>query len=57
MAEIFKAKSQSHAGFEQLVVIKRILPHLGEKSNFVSMFVDEARVMTMLDHPNVGRVL
>ena len=30
MAEIFKAKTYSHGGFENLMVIKRILSHLGK---------------------------
>lgn len=56
MAEIFKAKTFSHGGFENLLVIKRILPHIGENQEFVSMFVDEARVSVALQHPNVVRV-
>jgi serine/threonine protein kinase len=56
MAEIFKAKTFSHGGFENLLVIKRILPHIGENQEFVSMFVDEARVSVALQHPNIVRV-
>jgi serine/threonine protein kinase len=56
MAEIFKAKSFSHGGFESLLVIKRILPHIGENQEFVSMFVDEAKISVALQHPNIVRV-
>lgn len=56
MAEIFKAKTFSHGGFENLLVIKRILPHIGENQDFVSMFVDEAKVSVALQHPNIVRV-
>lgn len=56
MAEIFKAKTFSHGGFENLLVIKRILPHIGENQDFVGMFVDEARVSVALQHPNIVRV-
>ena len=35
MAEIFKAKTYSHGGFENLLVIKRILPHIGENDDFI----------------------
>jgi len=53
MAEIFKAKSFSHGGFEKLLVIKRILPHISENEDFVEMFVDEAKVSVALQHANI----
>ncbi len=56
MAEIFLAKTYGHAGFENLLVIKRILPHIGENSEFVEMFIDEAKVTVALQHPNVVRI-
>jgi serine/threonine protein kinase len=56
MAEIFKAKTFSHGGFENLLVIKRILPHIGENQDFVGMFVDEAKISVALQHPNIVRV-
>ncbi|MCB9683640.1 MAG: protein kinase [Alphaproteobacteria bacterium] len=56
MAEIFKAKTFSHGGFENLVVIKRILPHIGDNPDFVEMFQDEARVSVQLQHPNIVRI-
>lgn len=56
MAEIFKAKTYSHGGFENLVVIKRILQHLGESEEFVEMFIDEAKVSVALQHPNIVRI-
>ncbi len=56
MAEIFKAKTFSEGGFENLVVIKRILPHISENADFVEMFIDEAKVSAALQHPNVVRI-
>jgi hypothetical protein len=56
MAEIFKAVSFSHGGFSNLVVIKRILPHLGEEATFVDLFIAEAKVTVALQHPNIVRV-
>ncbi|MBW2253032.1 MAG: serine/threonine protein kinase [Deltaproteobacteria bacterium] len=53
MAEVFKAKTYSHGGFENLLVIKRILPHLGEDQEFVDMFIDEAKVSVALQHANI----
>src|SRR5262252_2427869 len=44
MAEIFLARLQGVGGFEKLVCIKRILPHLAKDHHFVQMFLDEARV-------------
>jgi len=56
MAEIFKAKSFGAGGFENLLVIKRILSHLSENDDFVDMFVDEAKVSVALQHANIVRV-
>ncbi len=56
MAEIFKAKTFSHGGFEHLLVIKRILPNISENADFVDMFIDEAKVSVALQHPNVVRI-
>ena len=56
MAEIFKAKTFSHGGFENLLVIKRILPHISDNADFVDMFIDEAKTSAALQHANVVRV-
>ncbi len=53
MAEVFLAKQMSEGGFEKLVVLKRILPHLASGPEFVTMFLDEARVAADLRHPNI----
>jgi len=56
MAEIFLAKTSGIEGFEKIVVLKRILPHLSANELFVSMFLDEARVAANLEHPNIVNV-
>lgn len=56
MAEVFKAKSFSHGGFEKLLVIKRILQHLTENEDFVEMFIDEAKISVELQHPNIVQI-
>ncbi|MBI5509696.1 MAG: protein kinase [Deltaproteobacteria bacterium] len=56
MAEIFLAKQTSLGGFERLVVVKRILPHLNEQEEFIKMFQDEARIVANLNHPNVAQI-
>jgi serine/threonine protein kinase len=56
MAEIFKAKLVGVEGFEKRVVIKRILPFWSERRDFISMLVDEAKVLVHLNHPNIVQV-
>lgn len=56
MAEVFLAKTISVAGFEKLVVIKRILPNLAREERFVNMFLDEAKLAASLNHPNVIQI-
>lgn len=54
MAEIYLA--QETTGLDRLVVIKRILPHLAEHESFVDMFLQEARFVSRLSHPNVVQI-
>lgn len=56
MAEVFLAKQRGIDGFEKLVVIKQIRSDLAGDSNFVRMFLDEARTAADLRHPNVVTV-
>ena len=53
MAEVYLAKQAGAAGFEKLVCLKRILPHLARDKQFVEMFLNEARLAARLDHPNI----
>ncbi len=56
MAEVFKAKSYGVEGFEKLLVIKRILPDLGQNQQFVEMFINEAKLSVALSHANIVQV-
>ncbi len=56
MAEVFRAESEGLQGFRKQVAIKRVLPHLSEKKNFISMFLDEARLSAQLSHSNCVQV-
>ncbi|MCL2823810.1 MAG: serine/threonine protein kinase, partial [Polyangiaceae bacterium] len=56
MAEVFRAESAGIEGFKKKVAIKRVLPHLGKKRKFISMFLDEARLSARLTHSNVVQV-
>src|SRR5690349_5661935 len=55
MAELFLARAPDSAG--PYVVLKRILPEQARRSELVSMFLDEARLSSRLQHPNIARVL
>jgi serine/threonine-protein kinase len=55
MAEIQLARLDGPMGFEQVVVLKRILPHL-RTQEFVDMFADEANIVAAIRHQNVVRV-
>jgi len=56
MAELFKATLNGEHGFEKLVAIKKILPHLAVDRSFVEMFIDEARITAQLDHRHIVQV-
>jgi eukaryotic-like serine/threonine-protein kinase len=53
MAKVYLALQRAVAGFEKLVVIKRILPELSRDQAFVEMLLHEARTAATLNHPNV----
>ncbi len=56
MGQIFLARAAGERGFEKLLVIKRILPHLAEDEEFITMFFDEARIAARLNHPNIVQI-
>lgn len=57
MAEIYLARPSSSQGAKDVMVLKRILPHLAEDEHFVTMFRDEADLASKLVHRNVCNVL
>lgn len=56
MAEIFLAVAPGPTGVDRLVTVKRILPELRERDEFVHMFLDEARISASLAHVNIAQV-
>jgi serine/threonine-protein kinase len=56
MAEVFVAESAGIEGFKKQVAIKRVLPALSRKDQFIAMFLDEARLSAHLSHSNVVSV-
>ncbi len=53
MAEVHKARMMGMEGFQKTVAIKRILSHLTENDEFVTMFIDEAKLAAQLNHNNI----
>lgn len=56
MAELCRAKIIGSQGFEKLIAIKKILPHLADQDEFVSAFIDEARLAAFLQHRNIVQI-
>src|SRR5439155_4410749 len=56
MAEVFRAKATGVEGFEKLVAIKRILPNIAEDDEFITMFIDEAKIAVQLTHANIAQI-
>jgi eukaryotic-like serine/threonine-protein kinase len=56
MAKVYRAVTRGAAGFQRPVAIKRVHEHLAGSTEFVRMFIEEARVCSELDHPNIVQV-
>lgn len=56
MGQVFLAREHG-TGFERLVVLKLILPHLAEDDEFLTMFLEEAGLVARLSHPNLITIL
>jgi serine/threonine protein kinase len=56
MAEIFIAHAANVVGIERYVVLKRVLREHAKDAHFVRMFLDEARLVAQLQHPNIAQV-
>src|SRR3954469_21177907 len=52
-AEIYLARIDGTNGVEKFVVVKCLHDHLADDTEFVKMFLDEARLGAMFDHSNV----
>ena len=56
MSEIFLATQKGLAGFRKIVVLKSILPNIRGQEEFVKMFLEEARITSSFNHPNIAQV-
>ncbi len=57
MASVYLGKLDSAAGFSQVVAIKRMHAELARSPEFVEMFLQEARLVGRIQHPNVVSAL
>ncbi len=57
MAEVFRASEPRAIGAPRTVVLKRMLPSLASEPSARAMFREEARLGSLVVHPNVVKVL
>jgi eukaryotic-like serine/threonine-protein kinase len=57
MGMIYLARQEGAAGFARPVVIKRVVPDLGQDAEILQMFVREAHILASLHHPHIVDVL
>ncbi len=57
MAAVHLGRLLAEAGFSRTVAIKRLHPQLARDPDFVTMFLDEARLASRIRHPNVVQTL
>jgi hypothetical protein len=56
MAVVYAVRRQHRSGFDKLLAMKMMLPHLAKEGQFAAMFLDEARIASHVQHPNVIQV-
>jgi serine/threonine protein kinase len=56
MAEVYRARAYGLAGFEKILVIKKVLASLAKDSEFLELFIDEAKIAVQLMHVNIVQV-
>ncbi|HEY8208111.1 MAG TPA: protein kinase [Myxococcaceae bacterium] len=56
MAEVFIAKAFGIEGFERVLAVKKILPTMAADAEFITMFIDEARISVQLNHANIVHI-
>ncbi len=56
LAELFQSKVTGAQGFEKLIAIKTILPHLAQDNELIRCFIDEAKLAALLNHQNIVQI-
>lgn len=57
MAAVHLGRFSSDAGFSRIVAMKYLHPNYARDAEFISMFLDEARLVSRIRHPNVASPL
>jgi serine/threonine-protein kinase len=57
MASVHFGRLRGDVGFSRTVAIKSLHPHFARDTEFISMFLDEARLVSRIKHPNVAAPL
>ena len=57
MATVHLARQGGAAGFARIVAIKRLHERYARDPEFVAMFLDEARIVARMRHPNVVQTI
>ena len=57
MATVWLARLRGKRGFEKLFAVKTIRTELVDDARFQEMFLDEARIASGIQHPNVAQIL
>ena len=56
MSEVYTASMRGAEGFQRILVVKRLRPGLAQNRSAVDQFIDEARLGSLLNHPNIVQV-
>jgi serine/threonine protein kinase len=56
MATVHRALERGPDGFERMVALKRLLPHLADDASFIKSFVREAKLASILNHINIVQI-
>ena len=56
MGEIYLAEHTGISGFAKRVALKRIRPELARDKSYVQLFLNEARLGSFLNHPNIVHI-
>lgn len=56
MGEVYLGEKVGPEGFVKPVVLKCVLPQLAQDEAFIQLFLDEARLAALLNHPNIAQI-
>jgi serine/threonine protein kinase len=56
-ATVYLARAENKAGMRRFVAIKRLHPHLANDPEFRALFLDEARIASLVQHANLCNLL